>query len=221
MTASRRRYKGDAAAQQARRHEILAAAYRLFVERGFRRTTMAEVARRARCSKETLYAWFGSKEKLLGAMIAWHADQVALPASMSAPPPAEDAADVAATLTGFLDALTRLFGQPGTLEVYRIIVAEGRSQPELGRLLDATGRRRFRDALVAYLRHCQAAGILQFDDAAAAARDLLGLAIGQSTLLRLLGLPDAPDAALQEARNARAVHLFLRLAASPPPRPGG
>jgi AcrR family transcriptional regulator len=58
--SSRRR----AQAQETRR-AVLAAAHDLFVERGYGRTTIADVARAAGVSVETIYAAFGSKATLL------------------------------------------------------------------------------------------------------------------------------------------------------------
>jgi AcrR family transcriptional regulator len=43
--------------------------FELLVERGYGGTTMAAVAERAGSSKETLYAWFGSKQGLFTAVI--------------------------------------------------------------------------------------------------------------------------------------------------------
>ena len=47
-----------------RQAEVLDAALRLLVEEGDA-LTMAAVARRASCSKETLYKWFGDRDGLL------------------------------------------------------------------------------------------------------------------------------------------------------------
>lgn len=45
-------------------------------EYGYRESTMLEVARRASASKETLYAWFGSKPGLFQAVIRRNAGSV-------------------------------------------------------------------------------------------------------------------------------------------------
>ena len=57
----------------ARAVEILGAAYDVFLDKGFAQATMLDVARRARASKETLYARFGSKKKLFESLMAWGA----------------------------------------------------------------------------------------------------------------------------------------------------
>ena len=58
-----------------RQQEVLDAALALLVEQGDR-LTMTAVARRASCSKETLYKWFGDRDGLLTATVQWQAAKV-------------------------------------------------------------------------------------------------------------------------------------------------
>ena len=62
----------------ARQKDVLDAALRLLVEEGDR-LTMTAVARRASCSKETLYKWFGDRDGLLTATVQWQAAKVRVP----------------------------------------------------------------------------------------------------------------------------------------------
>jgi AcrR family transcriptional regulator len=64
---ARRRYESPLRAAQAEqtRATVVAAATRLFIERGWNGTGMRDVAREARVSVETVYANFGSKAELL------------------------------------------------------------------------------------------------------------------------------------------------------------
>jgi AcrR family transcriptional regulator len=59
----------------ARQGEVLDAVLALLVEGGDA-LTMNAVARRASCSKETLYKWFGDREGLLAATVRWQASKV-------------------------------------------------------------------------------------------------------------------------------------------------
>ncbi len=54
----------DAESFKPRQRDVLEAALRLLVEEGDA-LTMNAVARRASCSKETLYKWFGDRDGLL------------------------------------------------------------------------------------------------------------------------------------------------------------
>lgn len=57
---------------------MLTAALDLLVENGDG-LTMTAVARRASCSKETLYKWFGDRDGLLTATVQWQAAKVRMP----------------------------------------------------------------------------------------------------------------------------------------------
>jgi TetR/AcrR family fatty acid metabolism transcriptional regulator len=55
-----------------KRNRLLEAAAKVFSERGFKRTTMAEVARRADVGKGTVYEYFESKESLFLELLDWY-----------------------------------------------------------------------------------------------------------------------------------------------------
>src|SRR5687768_15398851 len=61
-----------------RQQAVLTAALDLLVENGDG-LTMTAVARRASCSKETLYKWFGDRDGLLTATVQWQAAKVRVP----------------------------------------------------------------------------------------------------------------------------------------------
>ena len=64
---TRRRYDSSGRQEQARRSReaVLDAAQRLFLDQGYAATTIAEIARTAGVSVETIYKGFGSKKGLL------------------------------------------------------------------------------------------------------------------------------------------------------------
>lgn len=103
-------------------HDLIEAATAVFLEQGFRRTQMSDVADRMGVAKGTLYLYVESKEALFHAVIR-HADRperVALPETLPVPTPS-----------------------PGeTLEEVRKRVADG----QLPRLAEALARRRVTDA---------------------------------------------------------------------------
>ncbi len=55
----------DKPEKEKRRRELLDAAFLEFSTKGYGGASMEAIARRARASKETLYAWFENKETLL------------------------------------------------------------------------------------------------------------------------------------------------------------
>jgi len=60
----------DRPEKDKRRNEILDAAFLEFSTKGYAGASMEAIARRARASKETLYAWFENKETLLSTLFA-------------------------------------------------------------------------------------------------------------------------------------------------------
>ena len=68
----------DAHNRSDREQEVLSAVLDLMVEEGDR-FSMASVARKASCSKETLYRWFGDRDGLLTATVQWQASKVIMP----------------------------------------------------------------------------------------------------------------------------------------------
>jgi len=64
----------DKSDKEERRREILDAAFLEFSKKGYAGASMEAIARRARASKETLYAWFENKERLLNTLIASRID---------------------------------------------------------------------------------------------------------------------------------------------------
>ena len=58
-----------------RRQQVLDEANRLIAEGGLPRLSMLELAQRLAMSKETLYAWFGSKDALLAELVGSNAAQ--------------------------------------------------------------------------------------------------------------------------------------------------
>src|SRR5277367_6289919 len=66
----------DNPAKEARRSEILDAAFEEFSAHGYAGASMEAIARRAHASKETLYSWFANKQTLFTTLFAMRLDQV-------------------------------------------------------------------------------------------------------------------------------------------------
>lgn len=122
---------------------MLRAARALFTTRGYAGTSVADVARRAKVSVDTVYAGAGRKPELLIAvhdMILGSADE---------PVPAEErdyvqrirtAASAEEKIRCYADALADLF--PRTVPVYLALREAGVREPECRRLRESIGRRR-------------------------------------------------------------------------------
>ena len=190
-----------------RRDAILDAAAAILQERGYRGTTMLEVACRVSASKETLYAWFGNKSGLFQAVIRRNADTVrtVLEGHLDANAPVEEA------LVDVGRALADLLLGDSAVAINRAAISEARSEPVLARILMETGREATLPFFVQYLEQCRDRNLLDFDEPWEAAETFLGLLLGDMQIRRLLGVVDAPEIGDIEERAKRAAIKFLRL----------
>jgi len=191
-----------------RRQEVLDAAFAVLAERGYRRTTMLEIARRASASKETLYAWFGNKQGLFAELILRNAEGIngILSRCLDC-----DQDDLAETLEAFGSELLKLLLGAPSLVINRTAMAEAADDPTLGRLLLAKGRDTALPKLARFFQAQQEAGRLDFDDVELAIDSFMGLLIGDLQQRRLLGGLSMPNKRAIEARAKRAVRQFLIL----------
>jgi AcrR family transcriptional regulator len=116
--------------KEARPAELLEAALKLFVEKGFAATRSEEVARAAGVSKGTLYLYFPSKEELLKAVIQhFLADEIAAGAQEAetadgpTPQVMEDL---------LLSWWMRMYDSPAS-GVFKLVFTEVRNFPEIAR----------------------------------------------------------------------------------------
>jgi AcrR family transcriptional regulator len=203
-----RRGRPPAGSSAAHREVILDAVVELLAERGYQGTTMAAVAARAGSSKETLYAWFGSKQGLFTALIRRQAE--AANQAVAAALDGDGGHDPAATLTAFATNLLMLLLGERSVALNRAALAE--PDGELAAVLLAQGRHRTGPIVEAYLARLAAEGHLGIDDPADAFQLLYGLVIKDLQIRVLLGEPPpAPDALAEQARVA--VERFLALTA--------
>ncbi len=193
--------------RSARRAAILDAARAVLAERGYAKTSMLAIARHAKASKETLYAWFGDKSGLFAAMVEDNADRLnaALNHVLTGEaPPAEGLPEIGA-------ALLRVLLGDAALVVNRAAIAETAGDPTLARLIAQGGRGRMLPRLAAYLERQARAGTLRLDDPTEAADTFVALVVGDWQVRRLLGVLDMPGEADITARAAKATARFLRL----------
>jgi len=189
-----------------RRGHILDVAAEVLAERGYRDTTMLEVAKRASASKETLYTWFGDKLGLFEAVIRRNAVRVrvALNGNLDRDTPVETA------LTDFGRALATHVLCDNAVSISRAAISEACSGPALANSLAKVGRDPIRRAFGQYMEQCHARGLLNVEDTDEAVDTFVGLLLGDFQTRRLLGYVDAPCEADIEGRATRAVQFFIR-----------
>ena len=205
--ASPQRPQPGSASRGTRRAQILDVALNLLAQRGYRDTTMLEVARRSSASKETLYAWFGNKTGLFQAVIEHNAERFlqALHGHL------DRDATVDAALTGFGRTMAAHLLSDNAVAIQRAAISEASSHPSLANSLSGLVGEPIHAAFVRYLVQCRARGLLHVEDPDEAADAFVGLLLGDALTQRLMGVLDAPCESGIEVRAARAVRQFLRL----------
>jgi AcrR family transcriptional regulator len=191
-----------------RREEILEVALSVLAERGYRGASMREIAERAQASKETLYAWFGNKRGLFEELVGWQAERVD---AAIAPNLQRDGDDPSEVLRGFALELQRLLLGERSVVINRAAISEATSDPTFAQILAAQGRGSVVPKLARYLEGQRKRGHLDFEEAGTAIDALIGLAIGDQQVRRLLGVLPMPEEERIEARAERAVEQFLTL----------
>jgi AcrR family transcriptional regulator len=196
-------------ASQAKRDAIVNAAAAVFLEQGYGAASMDEIARRANVSKATVYSHFDNKHALFGAIVGQRCQRTlsTILADMSDRPVEE-----ALTAVGrqFLDVLM----MPGSLPLYRLVLAEAPRFPELGRIFYEAGPDRVAIALADYLKKLHERGVLDVPDPRLAAEQFFGAVLGQIHVRMLLGVAIEPPAADERERVVANVVRVFTLGAS-------
>ncbi|KIZ47500.1 MULTISPECIES: TetR/AcrR family transcriptional regulator [Rhodopseudomonas] len=197
----------DAAA--GRREAIMAAAFEVFVEKGFEAATTSEIVRRAKISKRTLYEIFDSKQAILTALIRYGSLRMQTPPDLA--PPASRA-EFIATLHDFGRTFLTEFLHPDRMAMYRLAIA-GRERGEgaVARELTATGQAPVVQSLVRYFDQAAGRGLFPRDQIATLIQIFFSVLIGFSPLQMLLGNEPPMNAATIDARAELAATTLLRL----------
>ena len=191
-----------------RREEILKVALSVLAERGYRGASMREVAVRSQASKETLYAWFGNKRGLFEELVRWQAESVDAVIAPNLERAGDDPSEV---LHGFVLELQRLLLGDRSVVINRAAISEATSDPTFARILATQGRGTVVPKLERYLEGQRERGRLEFAETGTAIDALIGLAIGDQQVRRLLGVLPMPEPEQIEARAERTVEQFLTL----------
>ncbi len=190
-----------------RRNEIMDIAVTMVAEHGYRDASMLKVAKAAKASKETLYAWFGDKRGLFEAIIRRNASavQAVLAGHL------EGTAPVDTVLIEFGSALLELLMSEDAVAINRAAISELRSDPSLAQTLVQAGRGATLPSFIAYLELQKKQGTLVFESSKQEAENFLGLLIGDMKVRRLLGALTTPTKAEIEQRATHAAKTFIRI----------
>jgi TetR/AcrR family transcriptional repressor of mexJK operon len=142
-----------------RRKAILAAAQKVFLERGYANASIDAVVELAGGSKATVYQQFGNKEGLLGALVAEGAEELA---HLVHELPLDGALEesLRAFGRGYLDLIMR----PDRLALFRLTIGECGRVPEIGDVFYRTGPQTVAKYMTDFFRSVAAAGLIETTD---------------------------------------------------------
>lgn len=188
-----------------KREAILAAATRIFLERGYGAASMDTIARAAGVSKQTIYSHFGGKPALFEAIILERCDRLL----ESLPAVADAGSDAEVALRAIATRLLELMLTPEFVARFRVVMAESSRFPELAEVYYRSGPERATARLADYLARLHRRGLLDVPDPHLAALQFFGMISGSLFLRHVLGVDAPPQSVDLERHVQTAVRDFL------------
>ena len=186
--------------------ELLDVATEVFLARGFEGASTNEIARRANCSKTTLYTRYQTKEKLFLAVLERRMESILSDFAATLQPelPIEQ------TLREYGLRLMQLALSENQRGMVRVISMEASRFPDLGRRFYELGPGRGVAILASYMSEQIKRGRLVEEDPQIMTEQLMSLITGGYVRWTLLGLPDNISLREKKHRVGAAVEMFLR-----------
>lgn len=194
--------------QRERRSEIEAAAFEVLAEKGYRSTSMLQIAKRAQASNETLYAWYGNKQGLFRRIIEENgrAVRVLLEDALNAHE------NPLRTLETLGPALLRFTADRKAIIMNRAAVCDATETGVLAKAIDEVARGVVYPLIVSLMERLGDAGMFELDvEASDAADSYVALLFGETQLRQALGTIDPLDDQQIDRRATRAFTLVCRL----------
>jgi TetR/AcrR family transcriptional repressor of mexJK operon len=187
-----------------KRAQIIQAGKVVFLDGGFGAASMDVIAASAGVSKMTIYRHFRSKELLFAGVIDALCRKIVDEdlESMLVLPPKQ-------ALERFGRKVVAIIFARETIELHRIVVAESRRFPRLGRLFYRSGPEACIDMLELYLKRHRNVGRFAQDSPRRLAEEFLDLIRGYPHLRVLLGVDKRPSESEMRQRIDRAVQHLL------------
>lgn len=189
-----------------KRQQILDAATRVFLARGYGETSMDRVAQESGAARRTLYNQFKSKEALFEAMVAriWSGfpvlDITRTEAALS---------DPRHGLLALGQAVADFWVPDEAVAFLRMVIAEGPRFPALTRTFLEQGKAPAMAAVADYLAALSARQLVTLRDPQLAARQFLGLIDEPLLWVRVVGMQEQYEPAQRRQIVEDAVEMFL------------
>jgi AcrR family transcriptional regulator len=189
--------------EDERRGQLIAAAGKMFLEKGYRATTVDDIAQCAGMSKKTVYQIFVSKSELFDALLTEWFAPFTIPVESDGRSPREVLTDVLCRLVNF--ALSER-----QISMTRLLIAETSQSEDIVLALERLGLGRGKGALEKWLAAETALGTFKIDDPEDAANVLFFTIAGDFLLGLLLRTRPRPSVEDVAARVEKAVTVFFQ-----------
>ncbi len=189
-----------------KRAAILEAAKRMFVQHGFERVSMDQVAAEAGVSKLTVYSHFGDKDSLFAEAVRAHCEQN-LPARLFE---SEPGTPLRERLLAIGQAFFAMVMTPEAVAGHRVLCSPQVAARGMAGMFWEAGPERVKAAFRSLLEDRIARGELEIDDPARAAGHFFALLKGDLHAQAVLGCEGSDCCEAAQAYVASVVDLFLR-----------
>jgi AcrR family transcriptional regulator len=189
---------------ETRRNAIIEAATRVFLEHGFEKATMSDIATQLGLSKATIYGYFPTKEDLF--LESMHVLGDTLFAETYAE--LSTGGDIRDRLRHFGISMLSFTTSANALAMFRLLVAES-ARPDIGRSINVQGMQKGEAAIKILLKASMDAGHLKQSDPQVVADHLRALLEAEFFHQRLFGVADVPSHKEIAAAVDRALEVFL------------
>lgn len=154
------------------KHELIStAAKKIFLQYGYKATSMDLVAQEAGVSKRTVYDHFGDKKTLFETILKAHWDKL-LPDKYSL---FDDNKTVADNLKDFAHIFLKFLYKPDTIDLFRLLISETPQFPDLADNILREEKAPYTQALVVYLQSKKMTGELAIENTHRSAAYFMGL----------------------------------------------
>lgn len=194
----------------AKRRAILDAAESAFLAARYDSVTMDDIADSSGVSKQTVYAYFGTKEQLFVELVTSMTRLAGDDVHHADPASIESSDRIAIELETLLARQLATVLQPRLLRLRRLVLSEVPRFPELARAVHEHGPRRAITALAQMISDLDARGLLAVPDPELAATQLNWLVMGAPVNdAMFLGDRAIPSLSAQRQHVKAAVDTFL------------
>lgn len=194
--------------QTARRREIEAAAFRVLERVGYKKASMLQIAKEAKASNETLYAWYGNKQALFQSLIVSNA--------LAVEEALKDTINIGSDSLFELGKLVLGFtATEKAIIINRAAVSDVQETGVLSEAIEAHARQAILRTIKACLSQLETNGQLTFDHGIETAIEVyVGLLIGELQMQQSLGSISALSQQEVDERSRHASNLFGKLYAA-------